>query len=49
MLEFSNSASYGMSHTLVKYIEEESEWDYIPNGAQTFDLWVDIDGWIIDG
>ena len=46
MVEFSNRASYGMNHTLVKYIEEESEWNYIPNRAQTFHLWVKTDGWI---
>ena len=40
MLEFRNRITYGMNHTLVKYIEEESEWDYIPNITQHFHLWV---------
>ena len=40
MLQFRNNITYGMNHTLVKYIEEESEWEYIPNITQHFHLWV---------
>ena len=40
MLEFRNRTTYGMNHTLVKYIEEGSEWDYIPNITQNCHLWV---------
>ena len=29
-----------MNHTLVKYIQEWSEWDYIPNITQNCHLWV---------
>ena len=44
VLEFGKRATYDMNPTLVKYKEKESEWDYIANKAESFDLWVKFDG-----